>query len=123
MNLAGDVRTRGRNLPLAIAGGMLVVVALYLVLNVAYERVLGLPGVAASPLVAAALARATFGPPARRVVSLRDLPVRRRLRERDHPADAAQLLRDGRGRRAAGGVPARRPQHPGPARSGSRSSR
>ena len=30
----------------------------------------------------------------------RDLPVRGRLRERDDPPDAAQLLRDGRGRRA-----------------------
>lgn len=69
MNLAGDVKDAGRNLPRAIAGGMLIVTALYLVLNVAYERVLGLAGVAGEPLVAAALARATFGTVGERVVS------------------------------------------------------
>lgn len=69
MNLAGDVKDAGRNLPRAITGGMLIVTALYLVLNVAYERVLGLAGVAGEPLVAAALARATFGPVGERVVS------------------------------------------------------
>jgi APA family basic amino acid/polyamine antiporter len=69
MNLAGDVKEAGRNLPRAIAGGMLIVTALYLVLNVAYERVLGLSGVAGEPLVAAALARATFGPVGERLVS------------------------------------------------------
>jgi APA family basic amino acid/polyamine antiporter len=69
MNLAGDVKDAGRNLPRAITGGMLIVTALYLALNVAYERVLGLAGVAGEPLVAAALARATFGPFGERVVS------------------------------------------------------
>ncbi len=69
MNLAGDVKDAGRNLPRAIAGGMLIVTAAYLLLNLAYERVLGLPGVAGEPLVAAALARATFGPLGERAVS------------------------------------------------------
>ena len=45
--------------------------------------------------------------------SRRDLPLRRRLRERHHPADAAQLLRHGRGRSAAPRVPARQPAHAG----------
>lgn len=70
MNLAGDVKDARRNLPRAVTGGMIVVVALYLVLNLAYERTLGLPGVAGSPLVAAALARATFGSAGEMVVSI-----------------------------------------------------
>ncbi len=36
-----------------------------------------------------------------------DLPLGGRLRERDRPADAAELLRDGRGRRPAARLPAR----------------
>ncbi len=70
MNLGGDVRDPRRNLPRAVTGGVMVVVVLYLLINLAYERVLGLSGVAASPLVAAALARAAFGPSGELVVSL-----------------------------------------------------
>jgi APA family basic amino acid/polyamine antiporter len=70
INLGGDVRDPRRNLPIAVTGGMAVVVALYLLINLAYERVLGLTGVAASPLVAAALARAAFGSAGEVVVSL-----------------------------------------------------
>ena len=70
MNLGGDVRNARRNLPLAICGGMAVVVALYLLINAAYHVALGLPGIAASRLVAAALARATLGPSGESVVSL-----------------------------------------------------
>jgi APA family basic amino acid/polyamine antiporter len=70
MNLAGDVRDPQRNLPIAVTGGVVVIIALYLGINGAYERVLGLSGVAASPLVAAALARATLGPVGEAVVSV-----------------------------------------------------
>jgi APA family basic amino acid/polyamine antiporter len=70
MNLGGDVRRARRNLPLAICGGMAVVVALYLLVNTAYHAALGLPGVAGSKLVAAALARATLGASGETAVSL-----------------------------------------------------
>lgn len=70
MNLGGDVRQPERNLPRAIAGGMLVVIALYVGINFAYERTLGLAGIAASPLVAASLARAALGPWGETAVSL-----------------------------------------------------
>lgn len=70
MNLGGDVRNARRSLPLAIVGGMGVVIALYLLINAAYHAALGLPGVAGSSLVAAALARATLGAGAEAVVSL-----------------------------------------------------
>ena len=60
MNLGADLKNARRRLPLAITGGMLTVVALYLLLNFAYQRVLGVSGIAQSKLVAAALSRATF---------------------------------------------------------------
>jgi APA family basic amino acid/polyamine antiporter len=62
MNLGADLKDARRRFPLAIAAGMFTVVALYLLLNVAYQRVLGVGGIAGSKLVAAALSRATFGP-------------------------------------------------------------
>ena len=61
MNLGADLKNARRSFPLAITAGMLTVVGLYLLINVAYERVLGTTGIASSELVVAALARATFG--------------------------------------------------------------
>src|SRR5581483_896978 len=62
MNLGADLKEARRRFPLAISAGMLMVVGLYLLLNLTYERVLGMQGIAGSSLVAAALSRATFGP-------------------------------------------------------------
>jgi APA family basic amino acid/polyamine antiporter len=61
MNLGADVKDARRRFPAAVTAGMLAVVGLYLALNAAYVRTLGVEGVAGSTLVAAALARATFG--------------------------------------------------------------
>jgi APA family basic amino acid/polyamine antiporter len=61
MNLGADLKDARRRFPLAITAGMFTVVGLYLLLNVAYQRVLGVAGIADSKLVAAALSRATFG--------------------------------------------------------------
>ena len=61
MNLGADVKDARRRFPLAVTAGMLAVVGLYLLINFAYERTLGLAGVAGSTLVAAALARACLG--------------------------------------------------------------
>jgi len=62
MNLGADLKDARRRFPLAIAAGMFTVVGLYLLLNFAYQRVLGIGGIAGSKLAAAALSRATFGP-------------------------------------------------------------
>jgi APA family basic amino acid/polyamine antiporter len=62
MNLGADLKDARRRFPLAITAGMFTVVGLYLLLNFAYQRVLGIGGIADSTLVAAALSRATFGP-------------------------------------------------------------
>jgi APA family basic amino acid/polyamine antiporter len=70
MNIGGDVRRARRNLPLAVAAGMLIVTALYLFINTAYQRVLGTGGVARSDLVAAELARACLGQAGGAIVSL-----------------------------------------------------
>jgi APA family basic amino acid/polyamine antiporter len=70
MNLGADVRDARRRFPLAIAAGMLTVVALYLLLNLAYQRTLGTAGIAASQLAAAALSQATFGSAGAAVVSV-----------------------------------------------------
>ena len=70
MNLGADLKDARRRFPLAIAAGMFTVVGLYLLLNIAYERVLGVAGIAGSKLVAAALSRATFGPSGEVLISI-----------------------------------------------------
>jgi APA family basic amino acid/polyamine antiporter len=70
MNLGADLKDARRRFPLAIAAGMFTVVGLYLLLNFAYQRVLGIGGIADSKLVAAALSRATFGPRGEVLISL-----------------------------------------------------
>ncbi|HVF35887.1 MAG TPA: APC family permease [Candidatus Saccharimonadia bacterium] len=70
MNLGGDIRDPRRGLPIAITAGMMLVVALYLLLNAGYVRALGLDAVAGSELVAASLARASLGEVGERVASV-----------------------------------------------------
>lgn len=70
MNLGADLKDARRRFPLAITAGMFTVVALYLALNFAYQRVLGIEGIADSTLVAAALSRATFGPSGEMLISI-----------------------------------------------------
>ncbi len=70
MNLGADVKDARRAFPRAVVLGMGLVMALYLLLNVAYQRVLGPEGVAGTPLVAASLARAVLGPRGEAVVSV-----------------------------------------------------
>jgi APA family basic amino acid/polyamine antiporter len=70
MNLGADLKDARRRFPLAITAGMITVVALYLLLNLAYQRVLGIGGIAGSKLAAAALSRATFGPSGEVLISI-----------------------------------------------------
>lgn len=60
--LSGEVRDPARSLPIAVVGGTLAVVAIYLALNAAYLYVLPIATIAASPLVAADLAVRLLGP-------------------------------------------------------------
>jgi APA family basic amino acid/polyamine antiporter len=70
MNLGADLRNASRRFPVAIGAGMLTVVTLYLLINIAYHRVLGFDGIANSKLVAATLSRALFGASGEVVFSL-----------------------------------------------------
>jgi amino acid transporter len=58
---AGEVRNPQRNLPLAIIGGTLALVAIYVLANLAYLYVLPLDSIRQSPLVAADAMMAIFG--------------------------------------------------------------
>lgn len=59
--VAGEVRQPQRNLPIALIGGVAVVMAVYLLINVAYLRVLPLARLVASPAVAADAATRVLG--------------------------------------------------------------
>jgi len=68
--VASEIRNPQRNLPLALIGGTAAVIAIYLLANVAYFRVLPAPEVAASDLVAADMMRKIFGPSGAAAVSI-----------------------------------------------------
>jgi APA family basic amino acid/polyamine antiporter len=70
INFGADVRNAKRNVPRAIFFGILIVLACYFTINIAYVKTLGIPGVASAKLVAAETARATFGGAGWLVVSL-----------------------------------------------------
>ena len=59
--LSGEVKNPQRNLPLALIGGVLVVIVVYLLINTAYLRALPLPQLVASKSVAADAAGAVLG--------------------------------------------------------------
>jgi basic amino acid/polyamine antiporter, APA family len=60
--VAEEVKDPGRTLPRALAGGVLVIIAVYLIVNAAYLLALPLEEMAASELVAADAAIRIFGP-------------------------------------------------------------
>jgi APA family basic amino acid/polyamine antiporter len=70
INFGADVKNTRRNMPRAIVTGVLIIIACYLLVNAAYVRALGLPGVAGAKLVAAETARVSFGTFGRLFVSL-----------------------------------------------------
>lgn len=59
--IQGEVKDPARTLPRAIIGGVLAIVAIYVVVNVAYLFVLTVPAMVASKLVAADAATVVFG--------------------------------------------------------------
>jgi APA family basic amino acid/polyamine antiporter len=58
---SGEVKNPGRDIPRALAGGLISTMAIYLLINVAFLAVLPLPAIAASPLAAAGAASVVFG--------------------------------------------------------------
>ena len=69
-NLAGEVRDPQRTLPRALALGMLLVIAAYALVNVAYLAVLGHAGLAASTAPAADVMQQVAGPLGAKVIAL-----------------------------------------------------
>jgi APA family basic amino acid/polyamine antiporter len=65
---SGEVKHPGRDIPRAMAGGVLAVIAIYLLLNLAFLHVLPLGRMAGEELVAATAAREIFGANGDRVV-------------------------------------------------------
>ncbi|HTS88102.1 MAG TPA: APC family permease, partial [Gemmatimonadales bacterium] len=59
---SGEVQDPGRQIPRAMAGGVILVIAIYLLLNLAYFHILPLDRMAGQTLVAATAARSVFGP-------------------------------------------------------------
>jgi len=70
INFGADVKNARRNMPRAIVAGIAIILACYLAINLAYVKVLGTPGIAASDLVAAETAKAVFGGTGFLIVSL-----------------------------------------------------
>lgn len=67
--ISGEVRNPQRNLPRAIVGGVLIVIAVYLLANWSYLRMLGPTGVAGSPTVAADAVAAAYPSIGRRAIA------------------------------------------------------
>jgi basic amino acid/polyamine antiporter, APA family len=68
-----EVKEPGREIPKSMVGGVLVVLAIYLLLNLAFVRVLSLEEMAGDPFVAGTVATRVFGPagePALRVLMI-----------------------------------------------------
>jgi len=57
-----EVRNPGRDIPRAMIGGVLLVIAIYLSLNIAFLRAVPIGAMAGDPFVAATAATAVFGP-------------------------------------------------------------
>ena len=70
LNFGGDIKHPEKNMPRAIFFGILIIIGLYLVINLAYYSVLGMEGIAGSKLVAAEVARICFGKSAYLIVSI-----------------------------------------------------
>jgi basic amino acid/polyamine antiporter, APA family len=68
--VAGEIRDARRTFPRAMAGGMAVVVVVYLLANAAYLYVLPMPVMASSTLVAATAAERAIGPAGAAFVAL-----------------------------------------------------
>jgi APA family basic amino acid/polyamine antiporter len=69
-NLAGEVREPQRTLPRALLLGMLVVIGVYVLVNVAYLAALGHAGLAASSTPAADVMRQVFGESGARIIAV-----------------------------------------------------
>lgn len=69
MNLNADVKSPKKNLPKGIITGIGISVVLYLLINFGYYKILGLQGIASSPLIAADSFEILFGVAGGKIIS------------------------------------------------------
>jgi len=67
---AEETRDPGRNVPRSMVFGVLAVILIYVLVNIAFVRVLGIRGMAGDPFVAASAGKALFGAPGDLVIRL-----------------------------------------------------
>ena len=70
MNFGGDIKDPQKNISRGIIIGMLLIILLYLLLNYAYFRILGINGIAGSDLVAAAATQRILGETGSTIISV-----------------------------------------------------
>lgn len=70
INVGGDVQQPKNKIPLTIFFGIGIIITLYLMINIAYYRVLGIEGISAAKLVAAEVAYNCFGKAGYFIISL-----------------------------------------------------
>jgi APA family basic amino acid/polyamine antiporter len=70
INFGADIQNPQRNIPRSIFAGMLIVISLYLLINVAYYTVLGFDGIKNSKLLASDLAQSFMGESGATVTSM-----------------------------------------------------
>ena len=59
--MGADIKNPQRNIPLAILGGMFIVITLYLMINIAYVQVIGFENLKGKQLLASELTKSFFG--------------------------------------------------------------
>ena len=69
LNLCGDVIEPKRNLKRGIIIGVLITIGIYLLINFGYFKLLGINGIANSPLIAADMAQIIFGSAGSKIIS------------------------------------------------------
>lgn len=70
INMGADIKNPQRNIPLAILGGMFIVITLYLLINIAYVQVIGFENLKTQQLLAAQLTQCFFGDTGFKVASI-----------------------------------------------------
>ena len=68
--LAGEMKNPGKDLPMAIVGGLVFVMAVYIIINVAYLRVLPASELANYSSPASAVAEVIFGPMGGKIITV-----------------------------------------------------
>lgn len=70
INMGADIKNAQRNIPLAIFGGMFIIISLYLMINIAYVQVIGFESLKSKQLLASELTKSFFGDTGFKITSI-----------------------------------------------------